>query len=64
MKYEIVKTVSRSGRRPMWYPTISDIRLSRTNYARKWEAEALLRSVRQRYTEAEIAAIINKVSSK
>ena len=56
MNCEIIKTTSRTGKRPMWYPTINGQRLTRTHYGRKWEAEALLRSIRQKFTEAEIIA--------
>ena len=51
---EIIKTTSRSGRRPMWYPTINGHRLTHTTYGRKWEAEAMLRAVQQKYSDAEI----------
>ncbi|ANS03439.1 hypothetical protein [uncultured Mediterranean phage uvDeep-CGR2-KM19-C269] len=36
--YEIQRTLSKSGKRTMYYPTIEGKRLNRTNFAKKWEA--------------------------
>jgi len=63
MKYEIIKTTSRSGKRPMWYPTINGARLTRTNYGRRWEAERLLSAVMEKYSEAEITAKLTRATS-
>jgi len=39
MTFELNKTLSKSGRRTMWFPTIEGKRITRTNFGTKWEAE-------------------------
>jgi len=38
MKATIDTKLSRSGKRTMYFPTIEGLRISRTNFSRKWEA--------------------------
>ena len=44
MNIEIVRTLSKSGKRVMFYATINGKRINNTNYARKWEAERLAKN--------------------
>jgi hypothetical protein len=39
MTFELNKTLSKSGRRTMWFPTVEGKRITRTNFGAKWEAE-------------------------
>jgi hypothetical protein len=39
MKFKIENKLSKSGKRKMFYPTIKGLRLTRTNFSKKWEAE-------------------------
>lgn len=41
---KIHRTPSKSGKRIMFYPTVNGMRITRTNYARKYDAEAVLRA--------------------
>lgn len=41
MTIEINKTLSKSGRRVMWFPTVEGKRITRTNFGKKWEAQNL-----------------------
>ena len=41
MTFEINKTLSQSGKRVMWYPTVDGKRITTTNFGKKWEAEKL-----------------------
>tara|TARA_R100001244_G_scaffold124603_1_gene94462 strand:+ start:156 stop:311 length:156 start_codon:yes stop_codon:yes gene_type:complete len=41
MTYQITRTLSKSGKRTMFFPTINGKRITRTNFLRKWEAERL-----------------------
>ena len=38
MKIEIQKTLSKSGKRTLWYPTFENKRITSTNFGKKWEA--------------------------
>jgi len=38
MTIEINKTVSKSGRRVLWFPSINGKRITSTNFGKKWEA--------------------------
>lgn len=40
---------SKSGKRTMYFATVNGKRVSRTNYARKWEAERLLTDLIAKY---------------
>ena len=60
MKYEINRTKSKSGKRTMFYPTIQGKRFSRTNFARKWEAERFIKGIIETNSEDLILAYINK----
>lgn len=40
---------SKSGKRTMYFATVNGKRVSRTNYARKWEAERLLTDLITQY---------------
>ena len=40
----IASKPSKSGKRTVYFPTINGKRLTSTNYARKWEAERLLKA--------------------
>lgn len=48
MSYAIHSKPGNSGKRTVYFPTIGGLRISRTNFARKWEAcnlaEAYLRA--------------------
>lgn len=52
--YEIHRTKSRSGRRFMYYPTVNGKRLSKTNFARKYDARGLLRRAVALYGEERL----------
>ena len=41
MTIEINKTLSKSGSRTLFFPTVNGKRITSINYARKWEAEKL-----------------------
>lgn len=41
MSYQIVTQPSKSGKRMVYYPMVEGRRISRTNFARKWEARNL-----------------------
>lgn len=45
MNYEINRTLNRTGKRTMFYPTINGKRINKTNYARKYDAQNLLKKV-------------------
>jgi hypothetical protein len=47
--YEMQTTLSKSGKRKMFYPTIEGKRLSNVNFARRWEAANF-----GKYAEAKI----------
>ena len=49
MDYEINRTKSKSGKRVMFYPTINGKRLSKTNFARKYDAKNLVKSAVAKY---------------
>ena len=44
MNVEIVRTLSKGGKRVMFYATINGKRINYINYARKWEAEKLAKN--------------------
>lgn len=39
IKYTINKKLNKTGKRPVFYGTINNKRISSTNFVRKWEAE-------------------------
>jgi hypothetical protein len=41
MTIEINKTLSKSGRRVLWFPTVEGKRITSTNFGKKWEAVKL-----------------------
>lgn len=41
MTIEINKTLSKSGKRTLWYPTVNGKRITSTNFGAKWEAVKL-----------------------
>ena len=45
MKYTINRQPSKSGKRAMFFVTVNGKRISRTNYARKWEAVRLYENI-------------------
>lgn len=47
--FEIQAQPSKSGKRTMYFATVNGKRVSRTNYARKWEAERLLSDLIAKY---------------
>ena len=44
MAYKINSKPSNSGKLTVYFPTIDGMRISRTNYGRKWEAENLAKA--------------------
>lgn len=42
MKYKIERKLNRTGKHFVYYPTINGRRLSKTNWLRKYDAEALV----------------------
>ena len=44
MNVEIVRTLSKGGKRVMFYATINAKWINYINYARKWEAEKLAKN--------------------
>lgn len=49
MEYTIVRTPSKSGKRTLFYPTINGKRLTRTNFARKYDARNLVKAAVAKY---------------
>ena len=49
MNYEMNRVPSKSGKRAMFYPTINGKRITKTNYARKYDAKALVRAAIEKY---------------
>ena len=47
--FKIVSKLSKTGRRTVYFPTVNGKRLTSTNFARKWEAERLLKEVVAKY---------------
>jgi len=41
MTFKIERKASNSGKRAMYYPTVNGLRITATNFARRWEAERL-----------------------
>ena len=42
---EVHSTLNRTGKRTLFYPTINGKRINKTNYARKYDAKNLIKSV-------------------
>lgn len=43
MEYTITRKLNKTGKRFVYFPTINGKRLTRTNYARKYDARAVVR---------------------
>lgn len=44
MTTKIISKPSNSGKRTVYFPTVDGLRISRTNFARRWEAKRLLKA--------------------
>lgn len=49
MEYTIVRKLNKTGKRIMFYPTINGKRITNTNYARKYDARALVQRAIDKY---------------
>lgn len=56
---KIETATSKSGKRTMYFATVNGKRLSRTNYARKWEAERLLTDVIAHYGKERLMEMMS-----
>lgn len=49
MEYTINRKLNKTGKRVMFYPTINGKRITSTNYARKYDARALVQRAIDKY---------------
>lgn len=54
--FAINSQASKSGKRTMYFATVNGKRISRTNYARKWEAQRLLTDLIAQYGKEHLIA--------
>jgi len=56
MEYEINRKANKTGKRAVYFATVNGKRIGRTNWARKYDAKAEMRSLIERMGEEKIKA--------
>lgn len=60
-EYRIERKLNRTGKRIMFYPTVNGRRLTRTNFARKYDARNTLKNAVARYGEQKLYELTKPV---
>lgn len=58
--YEIVRKLNKTKRRYVYYPTVNGTRITKTNWARKYDARGCLRRAIKLYGEQKLHDLSSK----
>lgn len=61
--YRIVRKLNKTGKRVVFYPTVNGVRLTNTNFARKYDAKGTLRNAIDKLGEQKLNELTKAVTA-